>query len=134
MVAGHEVSIVTLATTQLIQKERAYGRCIWSASNDPDRHWHPTDKGRSVRLSGAGRMRSLVAEDDAATRLIFEAALQNFGHTCQTVVDGSQAWDRFRSFHPDPVISDWNMPKITGLELCRRFGDSRRDPMRTSSW
>jgi diguanylate cyclase (GGDEF)-like protein len=66
-------------------------------------------------------MRILVAEDDAATRLIFEAALQNFGHTCQTVADGAQAWDSFRSFHPDVVISDWNMPKMTGLELCRKI-------------
>jgi len=33
--------------------------------------------------------------------------------------DGAQAWDGFQSRRPDVVISDWLMPGLTGLELCR---------------
>ena len=37
------------------------------------------------------------------------------------MTDGAQAWDAFRSLQPDVVISDWMMPGLTGLELCRKI-------------
>ena len=37
--------------------------------------------------------------------------------------DGAQAWDAFRSRRPDVVISDWMMPGLTGLQLCRNIRD-----------
>jgi diguanylate cyclase (GGDEF)-like protein len=63
-------------------------------------------------------VRVLVADDDATSRLITEAALQHLGHQCETVTDGAAAWDAFRASHYDVVISDWMMPGQTGLELC----------------
>jgi two-component system cell cycle response regulator len=66
----------------------------------------------------------LVADDDATSRLITEVALRSLGHECTTVSDGSQAWDAFCSDRPDVVISDWMMPGLTGLQLCRNI---RRD-------
>jgi two-component system cell cycle response regulator len=65
-------------------------------------------------------MRILVADDDATSRLIIHTAVRDLGHDCHTVADGEQAWDAFRSQLPDVVISDWMMPGLTGLELCRR--------------
>jgi diguanylate cyclase (GGDEF)-like protein len=64
-------------------------------------------------------MKILVADDDPISRLIVQTALQTIGHQCRTVTDGIQAWDVFRSWRPDAVISDWMMPGMTGLELCR---------------
>jgi two-component system cell cycle response regulator len=70
----------------------------------------------------------LVADDDATSRLITEAALRHLGHQCETVTDGAAAWNAFRSGCYDVVISDWMMPGQTGLELCRSIrSDSSND-------
>ena len=64
-------------------------------------------------------MKVLVADDDPTSRLITKVALENLGHECLTTSDGNEAWDTFRSWLPEAVISDWMMPGMTGLELCR---------------
>jgi diguanylate cyclase (GGDEF)-like protein len=63
----------------------------------------------------------LVADDDTTSRLIAEKVLRSLGHECQSVGDGEQAWNAYRSQNPDVVISDWTMPGLSGLELCRRI-------------
>ena len=66
-------------------------------------------------------MRILVADDDPSSRLIARVAVQTLGHECDTVTDGAEAWEAFRSRPHDVVISDWLMPGLTGLELCRNI-------------
>ncbi len=66
-------------------------------------------------------MRILVADDEPTSRLIAETALRSLGHECRTVSDGAEAWEAFRSDRPDVVISDWMMPGLSGLELCRNI-------------
>jgi two-component system, cell cycle response regulator len=73
-------------------------------------------------------MKILVADDDATSRLIVKAALHSLGHDAQIVDDGEQAWAAFRTEQPDVVISDWMMPGLTGLELCRNIRED--DPGR----
>jgi diguanylate cyclase (GGDEF)-like protein len=63
-------------------------------------------------------MRILVADDDPTALRITELTIQSLGHTCHTATDGEQAWNVFRSWRPDTVISDWKMPGLTGLQLC----------------
>jgi diguanylate cyclase (GGDEF)-like protein len=66
-------------------------------------------------------MKILIADDDPTSRLIAKTALRSLGHECQAVSDGTQAWEAFRTRRPDVVISDWTMPGLTGLELCRNI-------------
>jgi diguanylate cyclase (GGDEF)-like protein len=66
-------------------------------------------------------MNILVADDDASSRLITTVALRSLGHECHTVSDGAQAWEEFQSRQPDVVISDWMMPGLSGVELCRNI-------------
>jgi two-component system chemotaxis response regulator CheY len=66
-------------------------------------------------------MKILVADDDSTSRLIIQTALRSLGHDCHTVSDGAKAWDAFRWGRPDVVISDWMMPGLSGLELCRNI-------------
>jgi diguanylate cyclase (GGDEF) domain len=68
-------------------------------------------------------MKILVADDDPTSRLIVQTALRSLGHECDTATNGTQAWDAFRSQRPDVVISDWMMPGLTGLQLCRNIRD-----------
>ncbi|MGZ4736942.1 MAG: GGDEF domain-containing response regulator [Acidimicrobiia bacterium] len=66
-------------------------------------------------------MKILVADDDPISRLIVQMALRSLGHECHTVSDGAKAWDAFRWGRPDVVISDWMMPGLSGLQLCRNI-------------
>ena len=72
-------------------------------------------------------MRVLVAEDDAVSRIILRRAVEKFGHECLVAEDGERAWETYLGGPDvDVVISDWMMPGIDGLELCRRIrGDGR---------
>jgi diguanylate cyclase (GGDEF)-like protein len=66
-------------------------------------------------------MKILVADDDGTSRLITETALRKLGHECISATDGTEAWDFFQSHSPDVVLSDWMMPGLNGLQLCRRI-------------
>lgn len=66
-------------------------------------------------------MRILVADDDSTSRLIAQTAVRSLGHDCESVSDGAEAWDAFRSRTPDVVLSDLMMPGLTGLDLCRKI-------------
>ena len=69
-------------------------------------------------------MRILIAEDDAASRLILEAALAGLGHEVIAATDGEQAWQLFQSEKVEAIISDREMPRLNGLDLCRRIRES----------
>ncbi len=72
-------------------------------------------------------MRILVAEDNAASREIFKAAVISLGHECVVATGGEEAWHLFETVDVDAVISDRVMPGMDGVELCRRIRASRRD-------
>ncbi len=72
-------------------------------------------------------MRILVAEDNAASRQIFEAAVISLGHECVVATGGEEAWRLFETVDVDAVISDRVMPGMDGVELCRRIRASGRD-------
>ena len=66
-------------------------------------------------------MEILIAEDDAISRRILERVLQKLGHTVTACEDGSTAWEIYQQSDFQLVISDWMMPGVDGLELCRRI-------------
>lgn len=65
-------------------------------------------------------MKILIAEDDPASRRILQAVLRQFGHEVIAAADGQEAWLAFEREPARVIVSDWMMPGIDGLELCRR--------------
>ncbi len=59
----------------------------------------------------------LVAEDDTGTRMLLTAVLERSGHDVVQAEDGLKAWGALRTYRPDVVVSDINMPGLTGIEL-----------------
>ncbi len=72
-------------------------------------------------------MKVLIAEDDAVSRTILQRAVEKLGHEVLAAEDGGRAWDLYGEA-PDVevVISDWMMPEVDGLELCRRVRAEER--------
>jgi diguanylate cyclase (GGDEF)-like protein len=68
-------------------------------------------------------VRILVADDDGVTRVALTRTVEAFGYECLTAVDGDAAWEILQSSPVDVVISDWLMPGLDGIELCRRIRD-----------
>lgn len=66
-------------------------------------------------------MRILLAEDDPIGRAVLEAELRRLGHDCVAVDTGVEAWRVLGFSDIRVVISDWSMPGLDGLELCRRI-------------
>jgi DNA-binding response OmpR family regulator len=64
-------------------------------------------------------MRILIVEDDFDAREMLQVLLQLEGHEVVASQNGKEAWAVFQKDHFSLVISDWLMPEIDGLELCR---------------
>jgi sigma-B regulation protein RsbU (phosphoserine phosphatase) len=63
----------------------------------------------------------LVVDDDESVRKLLERILVTWGYGVITAPDGAQA---FRLIEENPiyfVISDWVMPELDGLELCKKI-------------
>ncbi len=63
----------------------------------------------------------LVVDDDAAVRDSLARTLKFEGHEVETATDGEQALDAVRTAEPDAMILDVSMPRLDGLETCRRL-------------
>ncbi|MER3522560.1 MAG: response regulator [Ignavibacteria bacterium] len=71
-------------------------------------------------------MKILTADDDTISRRVLTAALKSFGHEVVETRDGADAWAEYRVNHYPLVISDWMMPNVDGVELCRRIRTDQR--------
>src|SRR5687768_18450835 len=61
----------------------------------------------------------LLTDDEAHVRHVMKYKLQRAGHAVLTAVNGEDALERARHALPDLIVSDQQMPLMTGLELCR---------------
>jgi sigma-B regulation protein RsbU (phosphoserine phosphatase) len=66
-------------------------------------------------------MNLLLAEDDMVTRMTLGAALTGMGYEVTEAEHGGEAWANLALGHFPVVISDWQMPEVSGPELCRRI-------------
>lgn len=70
-------------------------------------------------------MRILVIDDFQTMRRIIINLLRQLGFTNMTEADdGSTAWEKLQVEHVDLIVSDWNMPKMTGMDLLRKVRSS----------
>ncbi len=64
-------------------------------------------------------MKILIAEDDPFTRLVLQKAVESAGHEVIPAVDGLDAFEKYCVSGARVVVSDWEMPELSGLELCQ---------------
>src|SRR3954465_3491770 len=69
--------------------------------------------------------RILVADDETHILHVVSLKLRNAGYTVLTARDGQEALDIAQLEKPDLLITDYHMPGLSGLELCRML---KHDP------
>lgn len=69
-------------------------------------------------------LKVLVADDEAHILHIVSMKLRNAGFDVITAVDGEEAMELVIAERPDLLITDNQMPYLTGLELCKKLRQS----------
>lgn len=72
-------------------------------------------------------MRILVVDDDRAVRESLRRSLTFNGYTVLTAGDGVEALEKINSDRPGAVVLDVMMPRLDGLEVCRRLRSTGDD-------
>src|SRR3954469_4560268 len=67
----------------------------------------------------------LVADDESHILHVVSLKLRNAGYRVITANDGQEALDAWRQERPHLLITDYHMPQLSGLELCRMI---KQDP------
>ena len=73
--------------------------------------------------------RILVVDDEPNIREVVGLYLRRDGHVVVEAADGEEALELYGRTSPDLVVLDLMLPKISGLEVCRRLGADRRVPL-----
>ena len=68
----------------------------------------------------------LVADDEAHILHVVTLKLKHAGYEIITAMDGEEALELALAEKPDMVITDFQMPYMTGLELCMRLRENEQ--------
>lgn len=71
-------------------------------------------------------MNVMIVEDDPVACRIVEATLKQGQHTLLTARDGIEALEKIAAHKIDVIVSDWMMPRMDGIELCRQLRLQKR--------
>jgi DNA-binding response OmpR family regulator len=70
-------------------------------------------------------LRIILADDDVQMRDLLHTVLVACGHDVEVFTDGAEAWACFEAAPSAMVVLDWEMPRMDGLEVCRRVREHR---------
>ncbi len=71
----------------------------------------------------------LLVDDEPNIREVVGLYLRREGYTVVEAADGEEALELYRWHRPDLVVLDLILPKLGGLEVCRRIQSERRVPL-----
>jgi two-component system, chemotaxis family, chemotaxis protein CheY len=72
-------------------------------------------------------MKILIVDDSKGMRGVVRRTLRAAGigaHTCDEASNGLEALRAIHEFKPDVVLTDWNMPEMSGLELIKTLREA----------
>lgn len=67
----------------------------------------------------------LIIDDDPAIQLLLKRTLLGQGYKVAVASDGEEGLKKAQELHPALIICDWVMPKMNGLEVCRKIKATR---------
>lgn len=63
----------------------------------------------------------LIVDDEAFVRRVMVKTLTKAGFEVVQACNGAQAWEMLCESHPDALVTDIDMPRMTGEQLCNRI-------------
>ncbi|MFK7823225.1 MAG: response regulator [Oligoflexales bacterium] len=72
-------------------------------------------------------MKVLMVDDEEDLLYVLGASFEGLGIEFETASNGEDALDRFGSFKPDIVLTDYNMPNMNGVELSKKLKEINKD-------
>jgi diguanylate cyclase (GGDEF)-like protein len=124
--AGRPVMVLTGANQAVDRVEiaRRGGRGFLAESLEPfDVIAAAIDLRERVRVRGT---RILAVDDDAIVLAVLGSVLGAADFTVVTCQDPAQVWERLDEVSPDLLVLDFDMPRISGPELCRAIRNEAR--------
>jgi two-component system, cell cycle response regulator len=71
--------------------------------------------------------RILLAEDDPVTRMLMTRFLKKAGYEVDSVANGSEALDKMMQRYYPMLVTDWEMPEMDGIALCKAVRNMQLD-------
>jgi len=65
----------------------------------------------------------LLADDEPHVLRVLKMSLEKEGYAVETCANGMEAWSRIEREHPQVLITDIQMPQMTGEELCLKINE-----------
>jgi len=78
-------------------------------------------------LTAQARPAILLAEDDPVTRMLMTRFLNKAGYEVDAVSDGNAALDKMLSRYYPILVTDWEMPGMDGVDLCKAMRNMQLD-------
>ena len=72
-------------------------------------------------MSGANKPIVLIVEDDPSLATLLRYNIEKEGFRVSEAHDGEEALLQVQEAQPDLVVLDWMLPKVSGIEVCRRL-------------
>jgi two-component system KDP operon response regulator KdpE len=71
----------------------------------------------------------LVVDDEAQIIRVIKRILAAHHYEIHTAADGKSAFEIFKDWKPDLIVTDLQMPNMDGLKLCRKLRDLSKVPI-----
>ncbi|MDF1660542.1 MAG: response regulator, partial [Planctomycetota bacterium] len=92
-----------------------------------ERFYQGAPKGQTKRLISRGREKRkiiLVVDDSKIYRNMARNSLESMGYEVHMATDGEDGWEQLNQNIPDLVLTDYEMPRLNGLQLTQRIKES----------
>lgn len=121
-----DVSILMLSLESWLSEDEPKQEFLLAASVDPV--FRLQDKPKKSSDDQSERKKSIVIVDDSRSFLrIFEAMLNSWGYKVHSARNGSEALRLIETVQPDFVLTDWDMPGMSGIELCEHVRSQKQN-------
>ena len=80
-----------------------------------------------TEITQDGSAAILLAEDDPVTRMLMTRFLKKAGYEVDAVADGTEALERMTQRYYPFLVTDWEMPEMDGIELCKAVRNLQLD-------
>jgi two-component system, chemotaxis family, sensor kinase CheA len=84
---------------------------------------------KAISRSGnlqTGKSSILIAEDSITSRTLLKNILESAGYNVKTAVDGLAAFEMLKAYNFDLLVSDVEMPEMSGFELVAKIRSDKR--------